>query len=291
MTSPQPKLGLAFVPTLPPERLQPLARTVEAAGLDELWVWEDCFKEAGVASAAIALSTTSQLTVGLGLMPAPLRNVALTAMEVATIARAFPGRFVPGVGHGVQHWMAQVGGRVSSPLTLLREYASALRSLLDGEEVTTTGRYVNLDQVKLDWPPDQRVPLMLGGSGPKSLALCGELGDGSILASPLSTNEVGAAVKTIREAAGTEDHPVVASLITATGPGAQERLDAEIPRWFRDPSPELGVAGDAAAIAQAIRSLAAVGCTSVVIQPTEDEPDLEGLVRFVAAEVKPLLAE
>jgi alkanesulfonate monooxygenase SsuD/methylene tetrahydromethanopterin reductase-like flavin-dependent oxidoreductase (luciferase family) len=187
--------------------------------------------------------------------------------------------------------MGQVGGRVSSPLTLLREYASALRSLLDGEEVTTTGRYVNLDQVKLDWPPDQRVPLMLGGSGPKSLALCGELGDGTILASPLSTNEIGAAVKTIREAAGTEDHPVVASLITATGPGAQERLDAEIPRWFREPSPELGVAGDAAAIAQAIRSLAAVGCTSVVIQPTEDEPDLDGLVRFIAAEVKPLLAE
>ncbi len=289
MTSPHPLLGLAFVPTLPPERLQPLARTVEEAGLDELWVWEDCFKEAGVASAAIALTATERLTVGLGLMPAPLRNVALTAMEVATLARAFPGRFVPGVGHGVQHWMGQVGGRVSSPLTLLREYATALRSLLDGAEVTTSGRYVNLDQVKLDWPPQQRVPLLLGGSGPKSLALCGELGDGTILASPLSTNEVGAAAKMSHEAAGTDDHPVVASLITATGPGAQERVDAEIPRWFREAGPELGAAGDARTIAEAIRSLAAVGCTSVVIQPTEDEPDLDGLIRFIGAEVKPLL--
>ncbi len=289
MTSPQPLLGLAFVPTLPPERLHSLAGTAEAAGIDELWVWEDCFKEAGIASAAIALGATERLTVGLGLMPAPLRNVALAAMEVATLARAFPGRFLPGAGHGVQHWMGQVGGRVGSPLTLLREYATALRSLLNGEEVTTAGRYVNLDQVKLDWPPQQRVPLLLGGSGPKSLALCGELGDGTMLASPLSTNEVGAAAKMIKEGAGTDDHPIVASLITATGPGAQARIDAEMPRWFREAGPELGVAGDAPAVAEAIRGLAAVGCTTVVIQPTEDEPDLDGLVHFIGAEVKPLL--
>ncbi len=73
-------------------------------------------------------------------MPAPLRNVALTAMEVATLARIFPGRVIAGVGHGVQEWMAQVGGRVASPLTLLEEYAVALRRLLHGERVTVTGR-------------------------------------------------------------------------------------------------------------------------------------------------------
>lgn len=284
-----PKLALAFVPTLPPERLRPLAQRVEESGLDELWVWEDCFKESGIASAAIALGATSTLPVGLGLMPTPLRNVALTAMEIATLARVFPGRFLPGVGHGVQIWMDQVGGRVKSPLTLLREYATALRRLLDGEEVTTSGRYVKLDRVKLDWPVTQRVPLLLGGSGPKSLALCGELGDGSILASPLDPDEVGAAIRTIRGAAGTDDHPVIASLIVATGPGARERVDAEMPRWFREPAPALGAAGDAAAIADGIRTLADLGCTTVSIQPTEDEPDLDGLVRFIGREVKPLL--
>ena len=39
----------------------------------------------------------------------PLRNVALTAMELATVERMFPGRFVPGIGHGVLDWMGQVG--------------------------------------------------------------------------------------------------------------------------------------------------------------------------------------
>src|SRR5690606_38156962 len=137
MTS--PNIGIAFVPTLPPERLRPLARLAEESGLDEFWVWEDCFKESGIAGAAIALGATESITVGLGIMPAPLRNVALAAMETVTVARAFPGRFLPGIGHGVQHWMGQVGGRVASPLTLLREYAVALRSLLDGEDVTTSG--------------------------------------------------------------------------------------------------------------------------------------------------------
>ena len=56
----------------------------------------------------------------------PLRNVALTAMEIATLARLFPGRLTVGVGHGVLDWMSQVGGRVESPMTLLREYTAAL---------------------------------------------------------------------------------------------------------------------------------------------------------------------
>ena len=165
-----PTLGLAYVPTLPPERLRSIAVAVEEAGLDELWVWEDCFKESAIASATAALAWTSRLTVGIGLMPAPLRNVAVCAMEVAMLARMFPGRLIAGVGHGVQDWMGQVGARVASPLTLLEEYAGALRRLLGGERVSVAGRYVTLDGVALDWPPDIVPPLMLGGAGPKSLS-------------------------------------------------------------------------------------------------------------------------
>jgi 5,10-methylenetetrahydromethanopterin reductase len=135
--TPVPALGFCFVPTMPPEILPTLARSVERHGLDELWVWEDCFKQSGIASAAVALASTSRLPVGIGLLPVPLRNVALTAMELATLERLFPGRLVAGVGHGVQAWMAQVGARVGSPLTLLREYTEALRALLEGQTVTT----------------------------------------------------------------------------------------------------------------------------------------------------------
>ena len=118
------------MPTLPPERLRSLATAVEAAGLDELWVWEDCFKESGVASAAAALAWTDRITVGIGILPVPLRNAAVCAMEIANLERMFPGRLIAGLGHGVQAWMGQVGAKAASPLTLLEEYATAVRRLL-----------------------------------------------------------------------------------------------------------------------------------------------------------------
>lgn len=287
-------LGFAFTPTIAPERLVSVARAVEASGLDELWVWEDSFKESGVASAAIALASTESITVGIGLLPAPLRNVALTAMEFAVLGRAFPGRLIGGVGHGVQEWMGQAGVRVASPLTLLREYTDALRMLLAGESVTVEGRYVRLTGVRLAWPPLVPVPIMLGGGGPKSLALTGELGDGSMLTNALTDAEIADAADLIRSAVrarrGVGDaHPIVATIIAATGPNAQQRLDAELRTWGAAAGRGIGAGGSAHVIAQAIRRYAAAGASTVVVQATEDEPDLEGFIAFLGREVRPLL--
>jgi 5,10-methylenetetrahydromethanopterin reductase len=278
--TPVPALGLCFVPTMPPETLVHLARTVEAAGLDELWVWEDCFKESGIASAGVALASTSRIRVGIGLLPTPLRNVALTAMEVATLARIFPGRLLPGVGHGVQEWMGQVGARARSPLTLLEEYATALRALLGGEPVTTHGDYVHLDAVRLDWPPTPVPPLFIGGTGPKSIDLAARLGDGYL--SPNAWTDariadVSAQVTAVRGIG----HPFVFSEIAATGPGARERVDAEMPRWGAEAAPGLGTAGDLDAFVGTVRRLAGLGVTNLVFQPTQDEPDLDGFVAFL----------
>ncbi|MGO0575911.1 LLM class flavin-dependent oxidoreductase [Ornithinimicrobium panacihumi] len=172
------EIGLIFPPDQPPEHLLPVARAVDASTLDELWVWEDCFAHTGLSTASVALASTDRVRVGIGLMPVPLRNVALLAMEIATIARLFPGRLLPTIGHGVQDWMRQTGVKLASPLTLLREQAVALRALLAGEEVTVSGDYVRLDRVRLQWPPQEPLPLYVGGEGPKTLALAGEVGDG-----------------------------------------------------------------------------------------------------------------
>ena len=174
-------LGAVYRPQLPPERLRSVVLAAEESGLDSLWLWEDCFLESGVAAASAALAWTERLKVGVGLLPVPLRNVALTAMEAATLDRLFPGRVTIGVGHGLQSWMGQVGARVESPLTLLREYTNALKALLSGERVTTAGRYVSLTDVALDWPPPAPMPIYVGGLGPKTLDLAGEVGDGTIL--------------------------------------------------------------------------------------------------------------
>src|SRR5580700_8024723 len=162
-----PRVGIVFRPQLPPERLCGFVVSAEAAGFDDLWMWEDCFLEGGLTTATAALAWSSSVRVGLGVMPVPLRNPALAAMEIATVARLFPGRFVPAFGHGVQTWMAQVGAAAASPLGLMREWVTAVRALLAGDTVTVAGRYVTLDRVALDWPPPAPVPVLIGGRGPK----------------------------------------------------------------------------------------------------------------------------
>ncbi|MFC0447969.1 LLM class flavin-dependent oxidoreductase [Rhodococcus jostii] len=292
MTSAVPRLGVTFIPTIEPEQLKDFARVAEDSGLDEIWLWEDCFKESGVASAAAALAWTERIHVGVGLMPVPLRNVALTAMEIATLTRLFPGRVIAGVGHGVQRWMEQVGARAASPMTLLEEYAVALRALLDGESVSTDGRFVRLDGVKLDWPPTERVPLMLGGEGPKSIRLAARLGDGNLVTSAVGDDEIRRTRDLIVEEIGADrasSHRMVVPKIAATGDGAQRRVDEEVARWEKPADAGIGVAGDASTIAAEVRRLAGLGATSVAIAPTEDEPDLLGFVEFLGRDVKPLL--
>jgi len=275
-------LGAIFLPQNPPERLRAVAQAADQAGLEELWLWEDCFLNSGVAAAAAALAWTGSLKVGIGILPVPFRNVALAAMEIATLRRLFGERAIVGVGHGVQDWMGQVGARATSPMTLLREYVTALQRLLRGETVTTAGRYVNLDGVRLDWPPDPAPKLLIGATGPKTLRLSGELAAGTILTGGTSPD----GVREARRAIGADDHKVVVFLHAATGPDAAERL-AERQRELGTEDP--GVAGDAVEIAAAIRRWSDAGADTVVLQPLPDEPDPEAYIRFVAHEIKPLV--
>ena len=287
-------LGVVFRPQFPPEQLRAVARAADEAGLEQLWLWEDCFGESAISAAAAALAWTERVPVSIGLLPVPLRNVALTAMEIATLARLFPGRVEVGIGHGVQAWMGQVGARAASPLTLLGEHLAALRALLSGERVTTEGRYVKLDGVRLDWPPERPPPLLAGATGPRTLDLVATLADGTILTGGTSPEGVRAASERLgaaRAAAGLPGpHPVIAYLMTATGAGAAERIAAEVAEWKLDPAGDVAVAGDAKAIAAAVHRMNEAGASTVVLQPTPDEPDLEGFVRFVAEEVQPLVS-
>ncbi|GAB3876726.1 LLM class flavin-dependent oxidoreductase [Kibdelosporangium lantanae] len=284
-------LGVVFRPQLPPERLRTVAKAADEAGLAELWLWEDCFFESGIATATAALAWTERLRVGVSLLPVPLRNVALTSMEAATLHRMFPDRAILAVGHGVQSWMAQTGSRVESPLTLLREYLHAMRALLRGERVTTNGRYVRLDDVTLEWPPATAPRVFAGGIGPRTVELCGEAADGTVLdviTTPDSLRESRELIDRGRAKAGrTDPHPIVVYLHAATGAGAAERLQGELVRRGQDPG--LGVTGDAEAIAAGVRALAEAGADTVVLEPTADEPDIEGFVRFAAEEVRPLV--
>lgn len=260
-------IGAIARPSLPPERIAAVALAGEEAGLDELWVWEDSFWEGGISMVAALLGMTKRLRVGVGLLPVPFRNVALMGMEIATVDRTFPGRFVAGLGHGVQEWMGQVGARARSPMTLMREYIGALRPLLSGEEVTVSGEYVNLDQVRLAWPPAAPTQLHIGGVGPNSLRVSGEVGDGTILVSDTTIGDLARIRGLIDEGRA------------ASGRPGEHQVTVFV----------VAEAGDAERSADVVRAWAAAGAHRVVLEPAADEPDPIGFVQFVATDVQPLV--
>ncbi len=175
-------LGILFRREHTPEKLAGFAKKAEQAGFDEIWVTEDCFYAGGIASAAVALANTSTIAVGVGILPAVVRNPVFTAMEIAALARIYPGRFLPGLGHGVERWMQQIGEFPASQLTALEEVTFTVRELLAGKQVDFDGEQIHLSQAELIHPPVQIPPVFLGVRGPKSLSLSGRMADGTILA-------------------------------------------------------------------------------------------------------------
>jgi alkanesulfonate monooxygenase SsuD/methylene tetrahydromethanopterin reductase-like flavin-dependent oxidoreductase (luciferase family) len=280
-------------PHVPPEQLTAIARAADGAGLEQLWLWEDSFFAGGLTTSAAVLAATERIRVGVGVMPVPFRNVGLMAMEIAALDRMFPGRFIPGVGHGGQGWMGQAGAKVSSPMTLLREYVTALRALLRGEELTVSGSYVNLTGVKLTWPPASPPPVLIGATGPRTVRLAGEIGDGTVLDAqytPDGVRKQRALIEQGRAGAGrTDRHELVVFVTAVTGPDAHERYLAEMTEWKHDPAAGIGVAGDASEIAKALNAIVDAGADTVIVVPVRNEPDLPGFARFIAEEVGPLV--
>ena len=284
------RIGAIFNPyTHTPEEFRDAVLAAEAERLPELWIWEDCFRQSAFATVGAALAWTSSLRIGIGIAPMPLRNVASTAMEIATVDRMFPGRLLPGVGHGVLPWMGQAGARVASPLTLMREYVPALRDLLSGERIDRDGRYVKLDGVGLDYPPATAPRVYAAAEGPKTLRLSGEVADGTVLDSGHTAEEYAAATTSIREAraqAGRAgEHDIVAYVTTAFGADAQARAVADV---GDKPDPaRRALWGDPAEVAAGARRFFEAGVDDVVLLPAT-RGDIAGFYR-AAGEVARLV--
>jgi alkanesulfonate monooxygenase SsuD/methylene tetrahydromethanopterin reductase-like flavin-dependent oxidoreductase (luciferase family) len=217
-------LGVVLPPDLPSELFPAYARRADELGLDELWVFEDCFLRGGIAQASVALSITSRIRVGVGILPAGARNVAFASLDISTLAELFPGRLMVGIGHGMPVWMRQVGAWPASPVTLLEEYIAALRSILAGRRTTVDGRYVTVRDVELHRPPDIAPPVFAGVRGPKSLAASGRVADGTILAEPTTPEYLRSARAHI--GVGGETHEIVAYNVGAvhdSAPVARDR--------------------------------------------------------------------
>ncbi len=266
--------------SLPPEQLIPLAAACEAAAaVDDVWVVEDLSWGGAVSAAATVLAASARLHVGIGIVPAPLRNPALLAMELATLGRLHPGRLTAGIGHGVQSWMREVGAAVPSPLALLEETFTVVRALLRGDRVTHDGRAVHIDDLTLVHPLRTPLPLLAGVTGPKSLRLSGRVADGTILAEGTGPAGIAAARALIDEGrdGAVDDHRIVvlAYVLVTDDPAAaaaqteQARIDVATPLGV-DPADIFVLEGSAADVVAGLRDLWSAGAHTVVVRPIGD---------------------
>ena len=288
----RPRVGVMAAPQWPVPELPATARAVEAAGFDELWFAEDCFLHGGLTAAATALAVTERLKVGVGLLPAAVRNPAIAAMEIATLCALHPGRVEIAFGHGVEAWMRQIGARPPDRLVALEEVVRATRALLRGETVTADGRFVRLRDVRLEPPPDLPPRVLVGTTGERGIAIAGRAADGLVV--PEGASEE--ALRWAKDRLG--DGTLVAYSWLRIGEDAREVLSPVVEAW-RDGGlypaltaragelDGLAVAGTAAECAAAVGRRAQAGADAVVLLPLG--PDPAGQIARFGAEALPLL--
>jgi 5,10-methylenetetrahydromethanopterin reductase len=261
------RIGAQVAATTTPRELQTVVREVEGLGYEEIWLAEDYFDLGGIASVSAALAATQAVAVGLGVLANRVRHPAVTAMELATLAELYPGRFMAGLGHGVPGWMAQMGLRPASLVGSLREAVSSVRRLLDGETLTETGQYYEFDSVRLRHRPSGHVPLYLGVHGPRSLELSGELADGTLLgwfSSPEYVRWARERIDVGRARAGrTDEHALVSLCIVSVSDDDPSGARSELAAWATTSlaglagRPETEATADGRALGQALARLGA----------------------------------
>jgi F420-dependent oxidoreductase-like protein len=166
-----------------------LAVEAERAGLDSVWVSETWGSDAIVLLAWIA-ARTQRIAIGSGVLQAPARTPAATAMAAITLDHLSRGRLRLGLGvSGPQVAEGWHGVPFDHPIQRTREYVAIVRSALRRDQPVTSpgpnyplplpgGEGKALKANVLPLRPD--VPIYLAAMGPRNVRLAAEIADGWI---------------------------------------------------------------------------------------------------------------
>ena len=217
-----PPVDVVFGSLTPPELLAGGGALAEELGFAELWFSEDCFFTGAMSGMTQLLASTSAVPVRLGLASTVTRHPALLAMELAGLARMYPGRVSATLGLGNVGWLEQLGLLPRRPLTTLLDDHAQLSRLLAGDQVSGGAGHVFRD-VRLGFPPALAPPLWLGAVNARALRAAGGVADGvllSVLSGPSYVRWACAQVRAGAKAAGRPAPPVVAFALTSVDPDA-----------------------------------------------------------------------
>jgi alkanesulfonate monooxygenase SsuD/methylene tetrahydromethanopterin reductase-like flavin-dependent oxidoreductase (luciferase family) len=187
-------MAMEFVVFLPQMRLSfdqlvTRARAAEAAGfagitgMDHLappLAADQPMFEAIVTTTWLA-AHTERIRLGSLVLCDAFRLPALLARQAVSIDHASGGRYELGIGWGsVPEEFATFGVGSAEPrerVDRLRETLEVVRALWAGETVDYHGRYHQLRGARQEPLPLGRIPIVIGGTGPKTLALVRDFAD------------------------------------------------------------------------------------------------------------------
>ena len=172
------------------------AALAEQAGFDTAWIsdhyhpWNDEQGQSpfvwSVLGAIAAATSTLRLTTAVT-CPTVRIHPAVLAQAAATTGQLFDGRFRLGVGSGEALNECITGAAwpsVDVRLQMLEEAVEVMRALWTGEVVHHHGRHYTVDHARLYTLPDEPVPVLVSGFGPKSTRLAARIGDGYVNVTP-----------------------------------------------------------------------------------------------------------
>jgi 5,10-methylenetetrahydromethanopterin reductase len=157
----------------------------EAKGFTHAWiadsqmVWADPYQ-----CLALCATNTQKIKLGTNVTNPSSRIAPVTACNFATLNVLAPGRVIMGIGTG--NTSRRTLGMPAAKLSELRTHVEVCRGLLSGQTIPYQEgerrrmiRFLDPDSGLINlW---DTIPIYVAGSGPKSLELAGEIGDGVIL--------------------------------------------------------------------------------------------------------------
>jgi hypothetical protein len=195
LTDPEPepartrvRHGIVVVPEHRWAESAPRWSAAEAMGFDHAWTYDHLvwggLPDSPVFAFAptLALASTVTSTIGLGVFVASpnFRHPYVLARDAITLDDASGGRFLLGIGAGGDLDSGILGEDrpLRERVDRFHEFAGLLDRLLGEDHVDHDGEfYVTRDARTLPAPVRDRVPLVVAGNGPRSVALAARLGD------------------------------------------------------------------------------------------------------------------
>ena len=171
------------------------AKEAAASGAKSLWMADHLgYREPIVSCLGFASAIPDVRVVPTAVSPY-LRHPMPTAMQMATLAEAAPGRVALALGSGNPLFLAESGEAIEKPVTVAREFIAALRALWSGEPVEQEATRFRLRGARMMFKPSVAIPLYLAPMKPQMLALAGKIADGVVLSAGLSPGFVGESLK------------------------------------------------------------------------------------------------